>query len=318
LENLELEEKKLNKTTKIALTAVIIVVIVVALSAAFFYLPQNSSPATNPDLPAGNPPQTELKISGDVAAEKTLSMSDLTAMPLVSVTATIKDETATYLGVTVTQLLNETDASWSAGFINVIAADGFKRTINTYQAYNSTQYEGNEFILAVAKDGQWMTDTAEGPLKLIVPGLASNFNVKSVAEINLEPWTITVNGSVAHPLVLTGDNIADYEVKTVNAAFAPGGEPQRTSDWTGVSVQSVLDACGVSSGATKITVTAIDGYSREFTLAQVQSTGMLIGYQENGVYLSPDGGAPFRLFVPTEEFKWGQNWVRWMAEITVS
>ncbi len=137
-------------------------------------------------------------------------------------------------------------------------------------------------------------------------------------EINLQPWTVTVNGSVTNPMVLTGGNITAYEVKTVNAPFAPGGEPQRTSDWTGVTLESVLQASGVSSSATKITVTAIDGYSREFTLAQVQSTGMLIGYQENGKYIPPKDGAPFRLFVPTEEFKWGQNWVRWMSEITVS
>jgi DMSO/TMAO reductase YedYZ molybdopterin-dependent catalytic subunit len=315
---LESEEKNLNKTTKIALSAAVIVVIVVALVAAMFYLPNNTSPqTTNPDLPTGAQPQAELKISGAVDSEATLSMSELTAMPLIKVTATIKGEAATYLGIPVTELLNQTGASWTAGFINVIASDGFKRTINTYQAFNSTQYEGNEFILAVAKDGQWM-DTSEGPLKLIVPGLESNYNVKNVAEINLQPWTITVNGSVTHSMVLTGNNITDYTVNTVTAPFVPGGEPQRTSDWTGVTVQSILDACGVSSGASKITVTAIDGYSREFTLAQVQSTGMMVGYQENGVYLSPDGGAPFRLFVPTEDLKWGQNWVRWMAEITVS
>ncbi|MCW3999125.1 MAG: molybdopterin-dependent oxidoreductase [Candidatus Bathyarchaeota archaeon] len=308
----------MDKNMKIIFTAITLIVIVVAAGAVIFYLPGNSGvPAANPALPQGSPPQVELKITGDVAAEKTLGMAELTGMPLISVTATIKDETATYLGVTVTQLLNETGALWDAGKINVIAADGFKRSINTYQAFNSTQYEGNEFILAVAKDGQWM-DTSEGPLKLIVPGLESNYNVKSVAEINLQPWILTVNGSVAHSMVLTGTNITNYEVKTVTAAFVPGGEAQRTSDWTGVSVQSLLDAAGVSLGASKITVTAIDGYSREFSLSQVQSTGMMVGTQENGVYLSPDGGAPFRLFVPTEEFKWGQNWVRWVAEITVS
>lgn len=303
---------------KITLTALTLVAIVVALGASIYYLTGNNPQTTNPNLPSGNPPPAELRITGEVAAEKALSISDLTQMPLVSVTTTIKDETATYLGVTVTQLLNETGASWSAGLVNVRASDGFQRSINTYQAYNSTQYPGSEFILAVAKNGQWITDTSEGPLKLITPGLASNYNVKSVAEINLQPWIITVNGSVANPIMLTGENITDYQVKTVNAAFAPGGEPQRTSDWTGVTVESVLQARGVSSSATKITVTAIDGYSREFTLAQVQSTGMLIGYQENGGHLSPNDGAPFRLFVPTEEFKWGQNWIRWVTEITVS
>ncbi len=308
----------MNKTNKIAVAALAIAIIVVALGASIYYLTDNNHQTNLLGIPSGNPPPIELKITGDIAPEKTLTMLELTNMPLTSVTSTIKDETAEYVGVTVTELLNKTGTSWDAGFINFIAGDGFRRTINTYQAYNSTQYIGNEFILAFAKDRHWITDSTEGPLKLITPGLDSNYNVKSVVEINLQPWTVTVNGSVANPMVLTGGNITTYEVKTVNAPFAPGGEPQRTSDWTGVTVESVLQASGVSSGATKIIVTAIDGYSREFTLAQVQSTGMLIGYQENGKFIPPGDGSPFRLFVPAEEFKWGQNWVRWVSEITVS
>jgi len=253
----------LNKTTKIAFSALSIAVIVVALGVSIYYLTDNISQTNSSAIPSGTPPLVDMKITGDIAEVKTLTISELTHMPITSVTTTIKDETANYVGITVTQLLNSTGASWDVGFINVIAGDGFKRTINTYQAYNSTQYSGNEFILAFAKDGQWITDSTDGPLKLITPGLATNYNVKSVAEINLQPWTVTVNGSVSHPLVLTGSNITDYEVKTVTAPFAPGGEPQRTSDWTGVTLESVLQASGASSKATKITVFAIDGYSRE-------------------------------------------------------
>ncbi len=309
----------MNKTAKIALTAAVaIAVIIIALVAVIYYLPGNSAQTGTLKLPAGNPPSAQLKISGNVDKEKTLTIPDLSQMPLTSVTYTIKGETATYIGVTITELLNKTGASWDTGFITTIAGDGFKKTINTYQAYNSTQYPGSEFILAFTKDGQWITNTTEGPLKLIVPGLVSNYNVKNVAEINLEPWTVTVNGEIANPMTITGGNITNFEVKTVNAAFAPGGDAQRTSDWTGVTVSSILEDSGVASSATKITVIAIDGYSREFTLEQVYSTGMLLGYKENSAYLSPNDGQPFRLFVPTEEFKWGQNWVRWISEITIS
>ncbi len=308
----------MNKTLKIALAVAVVAIVVIGVVAATYYLP-TSTPHTNSELmPAGNPPLEQLNIVGDVAAEKSLSIADLTQMPLTSVTSTIKGETATYIGVTIMQLLNCTNASWDAGSIQVSASDGFSRTITTYQAYNSTQYPGNEYILAFVKDGKWITDNTEGPLKLITPDLASNYNVKSVAEINIQPWTITVNGSVTYPMTLTSSDIVAFGEETVTAPFAPGGEPQRTSDWTGVPVSSILEASGVSSGASKITVTAIDGYSREFTLDQVHGTGMLIGYKENGAYIPPNDGTPFRLFVPTEDFKWGQNWVRWVSEITVS
>jgi len=309
----------LNKNFKIALTVAVVAIVVIGVVATIYYVPTNTSQLNSGFiLPSGNPPSAQLKIIGDVAAEKTFSIADLTQIPLTSVTSTIKGETATYIGITITQLLNSTNAFWDAGLIQVSASDGFSRTITAYQAYNSTQYPGNEYILAFTKDGQWIIDDTEGPLKLITPGLASNYNVKSVAEINLQPWILTVNGSVTYPLTLTGSDIVAFGEQTVTAAFAPGGEPQRTSDWTGVPLSSILQASGVSSGATKITVTAIDGYSREFTIDQVNSTGMLIGFKENGAYISVNDGAPFRLFVPTEDLKWGQNWVRWVSEITIS
>lgn len=306
----------MNKTKKIALTAATLAVIILALTASIYYLA--GAPAQSNLLPSGEPPQVQLKITGDISSEKTLTIKDLSAMPLTSVTHTIKGETANYVGVTILNLLNGTGASWDAGIINVISTDGFNKTLNLYQAYNSTQYPGNEIILAFAKDDKWITDAAEGPLKLITPSFASSYNVRSVTEINLQPWTINVTGAVSNPFVLTSGNLTNYETKTVQAALAPGGEPQRTSDWTGTSLWSILQASGVSSSASKVTVTAIDGYSLEYTVAQVEDLGLLIGYQENGAYLTPVNGQPYRLVVPTEDFKWGQFWVRWVSQITVS
>ncbi len=219
--------------------------------------------------------------------------------------------------MTLLELLNNAGAGWDTGNITVFASDGYNKTINFYQAYNSTQYPGNEIIVAFVKDGKWITDSSEGPFKLITPGFANSYNVKSIQEINLQPWTINIEGTNT-PIVLVGSNITNYETKTVTAAFAPGGEPQRTSNWTGVSLWSILQAGGIPTGASKVTVTAVDGYSRNYTVTQVQSLGMLIGTQENGKPLTPNDGQPYRLIVPTEDFKWGQYWVRWVTQVTVS
>jgi DMSO/TMAO reductase YedYZ molybdopterin-dependent catalytic subunit len=81
--------------------------------------------------------------------------------------------------------------------------------------------------LAFAKKGEWLTGDTDGPFIFVAPGLT---NVYGVKEINLMPWTVSVNGKVTYPLTLTGENITDYTVETVQAAFAPGGEPQRTSN----------------------------------------------------------------------------------------
>jgi DMSO/TMAO reductase YedYZ molybdopterin-dependent catalytic subunit len=309
------ENLNMNGKQKIALTATMVAVVIIALAASIHYLTATMRQSSL--LPSGEPPTIQLQITGELASPKTLTINDLSKMPLTNVTHTIKGENANYVGVTLLELLNQTGASWDAGYINVIA-DGYNRTVNLYQVYNSTQYPGNEVILAFVKDGKWITDTSEGPLKLITPGLASAYNVKSVLKINLQPWTINVTGAVSTPLLLTGQNITSFETKTVHATFAPTSELQRTSDWTGVTLSSVLQASGVSVCASKVTVTAIDGYSKDYTINQANDLGILIGYKENGAYLTPVNGQPFRLVVPTEDYKWGQFWVRWVFQITIS
>ena len=304
----------MKKTRLIVLAALIVAVIIIAIVASYYF----TMPTQNSLLPSGEPPQSQITITGDVATEVTLTTKDLTQMPLTNVTHTIKGETANYVGVTLLEFLNRTGASWDSGLINVAASDGFNKTLNIYQAWNSTQYPDSEIILAFVKNGQWMTNSTGGPIQLITPGLASSYNVKSVTQLQLEPWTINVSGAVSNPLVLTGENITNFETETVQAAFAPGGEPQRTSNWTGTSLWSVLQAAGISDSASKITVGAIDGYTRDFTVAQTKDLNILIGFKENGEYFPPVMGQPFRLVVPVEDFKWGQNWVRWVSQIEVS
>ena len=55
----------MNKTKKIILTAAIIAVIILALTASIYYL--GGASAQSNLLPAGEPPQVQLKITGDIA-----------------------------------------------------------------------------------------------------------------------------------------------------------------------------------------------------------------------------------------------------------
>ena len=305
----------MDKNKKITLSVVVIAAIVIAV-AATYYITGLPAKQTNL-LPSGQPPQGQITVTGDISAPATLTINDLTGLPLTNVSATIKGETDNYVGVTLLEFLNKARASWVTGFITVIGSDGYSKTFNFYQAYNSTQYSGQEIILAFAENGKWIPTTSDGPFKVIAPTFAPAYDVYSVAQINLQPWTISITGTTT-PMTLTGSNITNYGPTTVQAAFAPGGQPQITANWTGVSLWSVLQAGGVPASASSVTVTGIDGYSQQFTLAQVQSIGMLIGYQENGQYLTPSMGQPYRLVLPSADYKWGRYWVGWIAQVTVS
>jgi DMSO/TMAO reductase YedYZ molybdopterin-dependent catalytic subunit len=293
--------------------AVIVIAIIGVSAGAYLLLPASG----NSLLPSGEGPDWDITVSGDGATTTVVSVSDMTQMPLTNVTHTIKGETGTYVGVLFTEFCERSGVSWCAGPVEVAASDGYSKTVNLYQAWNSTQYPEEKMILAFVKDGEYMTEETGGPVQLIAPSLATQYQIKNVAELNVDLWAIQVSGDVSTPMNITGLNITSFETKTIQLAFAPGGEPQRTSNWTGADLWSVLEAAGVSETTTKIKITAIDGYSKEYNMTQAQVDGMLIGYLENGEHLTVKDGRPFRLFMEDPELKWGQYWVRWVAQIEV-
>ena len=304
----------MDKNKKVILSIVVIAVIVIAGASTYFLI---GLPAKTNLLPSGQVPQGQVSVTGDISTPATLTVQDLTTMPLTNVTATINEETATYVGVTILELLNRAGASWDTGFITLVGSDGYSKTINFYQAYNSTKNESKEIILAFAENGKWIPGTSDGPFKLIAPGFGAGYDVYGVTKINLEPWTISVTGTTT-PMTLISSNLTKYGTQTVQATFAPGCQPHITANWTGVSLWNILQAGGIPSGASNVTVTGIDGYCQEFTLSQVQGIGMLIGNEENGQYLTPSNGQPYRLILPSADYKSGSYWVSWIAQITVS
>jgi DMSO/TMAO reductase YedYZ molybdopterin-dependent catalytic subunit len=305
----------LDKNKKIILSVVAIAIVVIAGASTYLLV---ALPAAKTSLlPSGQVPQGQVTVTGDIPTPATLTVKDLSVLPLTNVTVTIKGETGTYVGVTLLDVLNKAGASWDTGFITLIGSDGYSKTINFYQAYNSTLYPGMQIILAFAENGKWLPGTSNGPFWLIAPGFAPSYDVYSVTQINLQPWTISVTGTTT-PMTLISSNITKYGTQTVQATFAPGGQPQITANWTGVSLWNILQAGGIPAGASSVTVTGIDGYSQQFTPSQAQSIGMLIGYQENGQYLTPSMGQPYRLVLPSADYKWGRYWVSWIAQITVT
>ncbi len=305
----------MDKNRKITLTILILAIIFGAAASTYFLLGLKAT--KNSLLPSGQVPIGKINVTGDISAPTTLTVQDLSNLPVVNVTVTIKGVTGTYVGPNLLDFLNRAGASWDTGFITAIGSDGYRKTINFYQAYNSTKYSGKTIILALAENGKWIPGTSNGPFILIAPGFASAYDVRNVTEINLQPWTISITGT-NNPTALIGSNITTYGIQTVEATFAPGGQPQIAANWTGAILWNILQAGGIPAGATNVTVTGIDGYTQQFIISQVQSVGMLIGYQENGQHLTPNMGQPYRLVLPAEDFKWGRYWVGWVAKIIVS
>lgn len=314
----------MNKRTKILATAAIIIIVFATFVSLYYtgLIPDTSHSGSTSklSLPSGKPAQWQIKVTGDVNQEKTWSLDEISKMPLTDVI--VKSENSTYTGITLIQFCNETGVMWDAGPLNIIGANGQSAVLNVFQAWNSTYYpyyyNYNVIVLAFIKDGQWMTSGTGGPVKLIAPYFSSAYQVEQVSEISSQPWTISVTGNIAKPLVISGKNLTEFKSQTIHAEFRPGDQPNRTSDWTGLPILDVLQSAQVSNQAEQITITAIDGYQKNYTLSQVRDGQMMIGYQENGTPLPTNQGGPFRLFAPTDQYKWGQYWIKFVKEIKVT
>ncbi|MCW4011037.1 MAG: molybdopterin-dependent oxidoreductase [Candidatus Bathyarchaeota archaeon] len=305
------------KTKNAVFAAILVVVLVVAAFAVYF---TQVHPAENSSLPAGEPPQWQINLTGNVDQEKTLTINDLTQMPLTNVTTVINGENATYVGVPFYDFCNLTGMQWDVGPIEVISADGTIGTMNIFQAYNSSAYPyyytNNVITLVFVKNGQWMTEETGGPVKLVAPYFSAEYQVDSVAEIRFKPWLMYITGEVENPLVITRANLTSYPSTTVYAEFAPS--VKRWANWTGLPILDVLELANMTARAEKITVVAVDGYVKNYTLTQVADGNMLIGYAENDQPLPHTDGGPYRLFAPTDQYKWAQFWVKFVSEIIVS
>jgi DMSO/TMAO reductase YedYZ molybdopterin-dependent catalytic subunit len=301
------------KKTAIILTAAFLAISVLATA---IYLTQTATPN---QLPTGTPQNWQIKTTGDTEKPQTWTINDLAKMPLTDVT--VKSENATYIGVALSDFCNQTGTQWDAGTITISGESGQNATINIYQAWNSTTYtynhQYNSIILAFIKNGKWLSSQDAGPVKLIAPSFDSNYQIMHVTEVNSQPWIVHVTGNIAYPFALTGENLNSFKAQTVHGEFRPGGDPNRTSDWTGIPISDLIEAAHPTGNLSKVSIVGVDNYTKTFTLAQVKAGEMLLGYQENSQPLPASEGGPFRLFAPTDTYKWGQYWVKYVVEIRV-
>src|SRR5208283_4929685 len=150
----------MQKRTKI-LAIFVLAIIVVATFVVYLQMEPSAS-----QLPSGKPPNWQIMVSGEVKQEVTMTLKEMTQMPLTTVNTVIDGENATYKGVTLLDFCTRNGMDWDAGPINIISANGDEATLTAFQAWNSTSYpyyqNNNRIMLVFVKNGQWMTNETGG------------------------------------------------------------------------------------------------------------------------------------------------------------
>lgn len=117
-----------------------------------------------------------VRISGAVSQPLALSLQDLAAMPRTKVTAKEHDATATYEGVTLTEILENAGAPLGkqlhgkalAGYVLVTARDGYRVVFALPELDPDFTDASQQIILADNVDGKPLPEK-QGPVRIVVP-----------------------------------------------------------------------------------------------------------------------------------------------------
>ena len=136
----------------------------------------------------------------------------------------------------------------------------------------------------------------------------------SVYDVNINSYSLDITGTVNNPSFLSYTQILAYPAVTEKVEIVCPDEEDETDDWTGVPVSTLLKEAGLTSAASEVIFTGIDGYHIELPLEFVLRDGVFLAYQMNGQTLSRDRGYPLRLVVKGNI---GAYWMRWVTKIEV-
>ena len=155
-----------------------------------------------------------------------------------------------------------------------------------------------------------------------------------VPDIDPSGHKLVINGMVRQPLVYEYGDLLKYPMVSKvyfiecsgngrsNTQGLPGGTAQSIhglvscSEWTGISLSTLLDEAGVQSGASWIAAVGADAASmgRSIPLEKALDD-VLIALFQNGEPVRPEQGYPMRLFVPGWE---GNISVKWLTQIKLT
>lgn len=141
-----------------------------------------------------------------------------------------------------------------------------------------------------------------------------SLQIGDIPQIDVEDWSLEINGLVDNPVTFTYDDILALERGVELEVLMCVQSPRRlraVGDWKGVRLNDLLSKAGVKPGSKEVVFYAVDGFSSSLELEDI-SEDVILAYEVNGETLSASAGYPLRLVVPN---KWGYKWVKWVNKI---
>jgi len=129
-------------------------------------------------------------------------------------------------------------------------------------------------------------------------------------QVRTETWSLTLDGLVERPTTWGWDELRALPRSTY------AGDIHCVTTWsrfdcrfTGVSLDTLLEAAGPRSDATYVVAHAVTGYTTNLPLADVTGGRAWVVWEADGRPLTPEHGGPVRLLVPHLYFWKSAKWV---------
>ena len=136
-----------------------------------------------------------------------------------------------------------------------------------------------------------------------------------------ETWSLPITGLVDNPLLLTLDDLRNYESRDqyVTLSCISGRIATTlisTTWWTGVSLQKVLSDAQVQSEAKYLVIESADGFHETVDLDLIASDErIMLCYAWDGRPIPMDHGFPLRIWIPD---RYGMKQPKWITSIEVT
>ena len=133
-------------------------------------------------------------------------------------------------------------------------------------------------------------------------------------EVDLTTYRLEVTGLVDRPLSLTYEELRCLpKVEASPPLDCPGYFVDEVT-WAGVPLREILERAEIRDGATRVRLTAADGYALEVDLTPETLQSAFLAYEVQGETLPALHGFPVRFVWPDHE---GFYWVKWLVRIEV-
>jgi DMSO/TMAO reductase YedYZ molybdopterin-dependent catalytic subunit len=137
------------------------------------------------------------------------------------------------------------------------------------------------------------------------PGITSR-NPK----IDIEKWTLVVNGEVLNPMKLSWNDFLKLpKVVSISDFHCVEGWSVLGYKWEGVRFKEIVDLAKPKENARFVTFECADGYTTSLTLEELSAENVLLAYRLNGQDLEEGLGWPMRLIVPDKYAYKSALWV---------